>query len=181
MNCLASNFRIETTKRRVFYSFHYGNDCWRTQQIRNIGALDGNKPVSANDWEALKRTGEASVKQWINKQLKGRTCTIVLVGSQTASRPFVLYEIEKSWELGLGVLGINIHGLRDQNRRTDVKGKNPFCNVNIHGEIYPSSIIPLHDAGYEVGNYSPYTWIAENITQWIEEAIQIRKQWKPMY
>ena len=55
MNCLASNFRIETPKRRVFYSFHYGNDCWRTQQIRNIGALDGNKPVSANDWETLKR------------------------------------------------------------------------------------------------------------------------------
>ncbi len=32
--------------RRVFYSFHYVPDCWRTSQVRNIGAIEGNKPAS---------------------------------------------------------------------------------------------------------------------------------------
>ena len=39
----------------VFYSFHYDNDVFRVQQIRNMGAVDGNEPVSANDWEQVKR------------------------------------------------------------------------------------------------------------------------------
>ena len=37
-------------KRQIFYSFHYDNDVFRVQQIRNIGALEDNKPVSVNDW-----------------------------------------------------------------------------------------------------------------------------------
>ncbi len=29
----------------VFYSFHFDNDVMRVQQIRNIGAIEDNKPV----------------------------------------------------------------------------------------------------------------------------------------
>lgn len=50
-------------KRRVFYSFHYGNDSWRAGQVRNIGVLDVNSPVSSNDWEEVKRKGEDFVKK----------------------------------------------------------------------------------------------------------------------
>lgn len=38
-------------KRQVFYSFHYANDVFRVQLIRNIGAIEDNKPVSENSWE----------------------------------------------------------------------------------------------------------------------------------
>jgi len=27
--------------RRVFFSFHFGNDFWRTQQVRNMRDLEG--------------------------------------------------------------------------------------------------------------------------------------------
>ena len=37
-------------KRQVFYSFHYANDVMRTQLVRNIGAIEGNAPASANEW-----------------------------------------------------------------------------------------------------------------------------------
>jgi len=37
-------------KRQVFYSFHYDNDVFRVQQIRNIGMLEENTPVSVNEW-----------------------------------------------------------------------------------------------------------------------------------
>lgn len=50
-------------KRQVFYSFHYYNDVFRVQQIRNIGTLDENKPVSANDWEEVKQGGDESIKK----------------------------------------------------------------------------------------------------------------------
>lgn len=31
--------------RRVFYSFHYVPDNWRVSQVRNIGAIEDNKPA----------------------------------------------------------------------------------------------------------------------------------------
>ena len=42
-------------KRQIFYSFHFANDVLRVAQIRSIGALEDNKPVSANDWEEVKK------------------------------------------------------------------------------------------------------------------------------
>ena len=37
-------------KRQVFYGFHYGNEVMRVQQIRNMGVIEGNTPVSPNEW-----------------------------------------------------------------------------------------------------------------------------------
>ena len=64
-------------KRSVFYSFHYEPDNWRTSQIRNIGFVEGNKVANDNDWEKVKRSGYTAIKNWIDDQLKGRSCTIV--------------------------------------------------------------------------------------------------------
>ena len=41
--------------RRVFYSFHYDNDVFRVQQIRHMGIIDGNEPVTVNDWEEIQQ------------------------------------------------------------------------------------------------------------------------------
>lgn len=57
--------------RKVFYSFHYQPDNWRVQTIRNIGAIEGNKPCSANDWESIKAKGDDAVKKWIDSQMVG--------------------------------------------------------------------------------------------------------------
>ena len=54
------------TKRQVFYSFHFKNDSWRAGQVRNIGVVEGNTPVSSNDWEEVKRKGDDSIKRWID-------------------------------------------------------------------------------------------------------------------
>ena len=73
-------------KRRSFFSFHYKPDAWRAAQVRNMGMVDGNNPVSDNDWETITQGGDAKIKKWIADQLDGRSCTIVLVGSNTAGR-----------------------------------------------------------------------------------------------
>jgi hypothetical protein len=93
--------------RKVFFSFHFKNDFSRTQLVRNIGALDGNTVASANKWEEIKQDGDAAIKKWINTNLSGKSCLVVLVGSNTASRKWVKYEIKKAWEEGKGVLGVH--------------------------------------------------------------------------
>ena len=57
-------------KRQIFYSFHYKNDVFRVQQIRNMGVLDGNEPVSANDWETVKKGGDKAIIKWIDDNMK---------------------------------------------------------------------------------------------------------------
>lgn len=90
----------------IFFSFHYGNDVFRVQQIRNLGVVQGNEPVSVNEWEQIKRGGAASVQRWIDENMKYKRCVVVLVGSETASRPWVQYEIREAYDSRKGLFGI---------------------------------------------------------------------------
>src|SRR3989344_7128774 len=102
------------TQRQVFYSFHYKPDSWRASQVRNIGTIEGSKPASDNDWESITKSGDDAIKNWIQEQMKNRSCTIVLVGKETAGRKWINHEIVESWNAGLGVVCIYIHSLKNQ-------------------------------------------------------------------
>jgi hypothetical protein len=115
--------------RKVFFSFHFDEDFWRTQQIRNVNALEGNPLATPNAWEEVKRKGDDAIKKWIADEMAGRTCIIVLIGAQTASRPWVIYEISKAWNDGRGVLGIRINKLLNINSQPSGPGSNPFDYV----------------------------------------------------
>lgn len=162
--------------RRVFYSFNYERDNWRTSQVRNIGTIEGNRPANDNDWEEIKRGGEAAIKRWIDNQLIGRTCTVVLVGTETANRMWINHEIVNSWDKGLGVVGIYIHGLEDSNGRTSTKGQNPFGFITHSRSGYLlSSIVRCYDPpGWN--SRERYAWISRNLSEAVEEAISIRSQ-----
>lgn len=162
-------------KRQIFYSFHFKNDCWRTGQVRNIGTIEGNKPVSENDWEEVKKKGDENIKKWINDQLKYRSCTVVLIGSETSKRKWVKYEIEKSWNDGKGVLGIYIHNLKDQNQERSTKGDNPFERFTCKNGKKLSDYVKTYNPPYGADSKANYNYIAENIEDWIETAINDRK------
>jgi hypothetical protein len=161
--------------RRVFYSFHYKPDNWRASQVRNIGVIEGNKPVSDNDWEKVKKGGDKAIQNWIDDQLKGRSCTIVLIGEKTAGRKWIKYEIEKSWNSGKGVLGIYIHNLKDSDGNQANKGRNPFDDFTMkdNDKKKLSSIVKAYDPPYKTST-NVYDYISENIEEWVEEAIEIR-------
>jgi hypothetical protein len=161
--------------RRVFYSFHYVPDAWRTSQVRNIGKIEGNKSASDNDWETVTKGGDTAIKKWIDGQLDGRSCTIVLIGAETASRKWIKYEIEKSWNDGKGVLGIYIHNLKDANGKQSVKGKNPFTDFTVNGASL-STIVKAYEPPYTDSKYV-YNYISDNIEKWIEDAIAIRQKY----
>lgn len=154
-------------KRKVFYSFHFDNDVMRVHQIRNMGVIEGNTPVSPNDWETVKRVGDDAVKKWIDDNMKYKDCVVVLIGSDTASRKWVKYEICKAWNDGRGLLGIYIHNLKDPRWGTCRKGANPFESILLNNGQRLSS----HVKCYEPNDWDTYNDIAENIGQWVEEAI----------
>ncbi len=164
-------------RRRVFYSFHYDNDIHRTFQVRNIQALEDDKTISPNDWEKVKRGGRTAIKNWIDDQLKGRSCTVVLVGEQTASREWVNYEIEASWKRGKGLIGIFIHGLKDLTGSTSAKGRNPFEIHNVGESILGSSkMSSIVKCVAPNGSTSKdrYSWISNHLHSLVEEAIKTR-------
>ncbi|MCH8863545.1 MAG: TIR domain-containing protein [Proteobacteria bacterium] len=160
--------------RRIFYSFHFANDYWRTSQVRNIGVVEDNAPVSDNDWEAVKKKGDQAIKNWINDQLKGRSCTIVLVGAKTAGRKWINYEIRRSWNEGKGVVGIYIHRLKNRNGYQSQKGNNPFASFTMDRDQKKlSSIVKCYNPN-TTSSKTAYGIIANNISNWAEEAIKIR-------
>ncbi len=161
--------------RRVFYSFHYKPDNWRAAQVRNMGVIEGNVPVSDNDWETITRGGDAAIERWIADQMDGKSCTVVLIGSATAGRKWINYEIKKTWEDGKGLVGVYIHNLQDRNQQQAAKGANPFDGFTV-GQTPLCRIVKAYDPPYWRST-DVYAHIKDNITNWVEEAISIRNSW----
>lgn len=159
--------------RKVFYSFHYQRDGWRASKIRNIGVVEGNPPASDNRWEEVKRGGDAGIRRWIDEQLDNRTCTIVLIGAETADRRWVKYEIENSWNSGKGVFGIRIHKILDYNQQTSGAGANPFDGISLADGRRLSSLVKVYEPPY-VSSPDVYAHISKNLAAWIETAIADR-------
>src|SRR5436190_12690971 len=108
--------------RRSFYSFHYMPDNWRASQVRNMGVIEGNRPCSDNDWESVTRGGDAAIQRWIDEQLDGKSCVVVLIGANTANRKWINYEITKGWNTKKGVVGVHVHNLLCNERKQVAKG-----------------------------------------------------------
>jgi len=160
-------------KRQVFYSFHYIPDNWRASQVRQIGAIEGNKPASDNDWEKITRSGDSAIRKWINEQLKYRSCTVVLIGSNTAKRKWINYEIRKSWQDGKGIVGIHIYGLKNKDGYISKKGDNPFDYIKFDSGEKLSTVVKCYNpAG--TNSKDKYNWISKYLSDAVEEAIKIR-------
>ena len=71
-------------KRQVFFSFEYKKDVWRASQVRNMRKVSNDSTFSDNDWEEVKEKSDTAIKNWIDDQMKMRSCIIVLVGTTTS-------------------------------------------------------------------------------------------------
>jgi len=127
----------------VFFSFHYGRDAMRVQQILQMGALEGQTILNAQDWQSVQRRGKEAIAAWIDEQMLYKTAAIVLIGSETASRPWVQYEVRKAWNDRRSLLGVRIHGLSDPRTGTDRPGTNPFRTIHLPGGESAADHIPV--------------------------------------
>jgi hypothetical protein len=153
-------------QRKIFYSFHFANDVMRVQQVRNMGVVEGNTPVSPNVWEEVKKKGNAAIETWIDDNMKGKSCVIVLIGTDTHKRPWVEYEMKKAWKDGKAILGIHVHNLTCPNNGKCAMGKNPFDSITFkRGDTV---IVPKV---YNPKASDAYNDIANNLSIWVEAAI----------
>lgn len=158
-------------KRQVFFSFEYNKDNWRAGQVRNMGKVDNSSTFSDNDWEEVKSKTDTKIKEWIDAQMAKRSCLVVLIGATTSGRKWIDYEIRKAYELGKGIVGIYIHGLKDSDGNQTTKGSNPFYQFYIGEENKRlSNYVTCFDSSYKSSTYV-YDDIRENIEQLIEDGI----------
>jgi hypothetical protein len=148
---------------RIFFSFHLEQDLWRVNQIRNqlkcaeSGQAGFFDPVEYGRWM---REDKDTIRRRIRERIAGTSVTLVPIGSQTASRPFVQVEIEESIANRNGLLGIQIHGLEDES-----------------GEPSLSGAIPLVPPGLEFPCWI-WDWDLERLQQEIEAASRRAERWR---
>lgn len=154
--------------KSVFYSFHYDRDYWRVQQVRNMGVVEGQPLLSAQDWESVKAQGDAAIENWIAEQMAGTSAVVVLVGAETANRKWVRHEITKAWNDKRPLVGVHIHGLADNSGNTDSAGQNPF-SIPLKDGTNMSSYVPLHTPSGS-DSKSVYASISANLATWVDNA-----------
>lgn len=113
---------------RTFFSFHYERDVQRAGVVRKSSQFKENitgEWIDASLWERTKPNPSA-IRALIARALDRTSVTAVLIGSQTASRDWVQYEIEQSVSRGNGLFGIYVHNIPDFNGRTDALGRDPL-------------------------------------------------------
>lgn len=165
--------------RKVFYSFHYTPDNWRVSQVRQMGVLEGNQVVSSNKWEEVISGGDSAIEKWIDTEMSGKSCLVVLIGKSTAGRKWIDHEIIKAWNDKRGVVGLYIHNLKNVIGESTTKGSNPFGGITLdNGTKKLSSVVKAYDPPYSTSTYV-YDDIKQNLADLVEEAIEIRNSYKP--
>ena len=141
-------------------------------------------------WESVKRSGPAALKRLINDGLENTSVTCALIGSETYVRPWVRYELLKSFRRGNSLLGIHINGIKGKDQLTKPLGPNPLESVGVtfsadgqtgtlweivngkwvrYEEIdgsadYSTNVAEQYRGkGFNLSNWYPsYDWVAQN-------------------
>lgn len=122
---------------RVFFTFHYQDVIdFRANVVRNHWLTKPDREAAgfydASLWENTKNEGgDASLKRLINGGLENTSNTTILIGSATYARPWVRYEILKSFMRGNHIFGVHINSIKGKDGLTKVAGPNPLSYVGV--------------------------------------------------
>lgn len=122
--------------KRVFFSFHYQDVVdFRANVVRKHHTLKEDRDVAgyhdASIWEDAKKQGEIALKRLINSGLDQTTNTCVLIGTGTYARPWVRYELLKSFKKGNHIFGVHINSIKGKDGKTKDSGRNPLDYVGV--------------------------------------------------
>lgn len=95
-----------------------------------------------------------------------KKAVIVLIGQETASRPWVKYEIKKAWADRKPLLGVHIHGLSSMGS-VDSLGRSPFN---------PAAGIPVFDPTVlswtgGIDSKATYGKLFDNLERWSAQGV----------
>jgi hypothetical protein len=147
--------------KRVYFCFHYQDVVdFRANVVRNHWLTKPDREEAgffdASLWEEARKKGDVALKRLINSGLDGTSTTCILIGSQTYVRPWVRYEIMKSFKKGNSVFGIHINSITGKDKQTKQFGPNPLDYL---GVTYSSTGLTatLHEVAN--GQWSEYTQV----------------------
>jgi len=145
--------------RRVYFAFHFEEDIWRVNQVRNSNVVAGPDRAGfydCSEYLETKKKGDAAIAGMIDAKLIGTSVTVVLIGRFTASRPWVNYEIEQSIRRYNGLLGIFIHRLKKPASMFSTLETFPTFSVGagLYDAVFPPEI-PRVNPGVE---FPVYEW-----------------------
>jgi hypothetical protein len=188
--------------RHTYFSFHYQRDVQRAAVVRNSWVTRDRTDAGFFEnglWERAKGSGAAGIRSLIGRGMSGTSVNCVCIGHETWGRYWVRYEILKAFVEGKGILGVQVHNIRNFRRETDPAGNNPFeylgfqserdgvrLKVKFKGEWgysqdYPD-LIPWGSVAYDLGGRDNHTFStlfkvhswdaggAEELGGWIETA-----------
>jgi len=121
---------------RVFFSFHYQDVIdFRANVVRNHWLTKPDREAAgffdASIWETAKKQGDIALKRLINGGLENTTNSCVLIGSSTYARPWVRYELLKSFKRGNHLFGVHINSIKGKDTLTKLLGPNPFEYIGV--------------------------------------------------
>jgi hypothetical protein len=156
--------------RRVYFGFDYEDvsdfrangvrNHWRTKEHRNAAGF-----FDASLWEKTVSQGDLAVKRLINRGLQGTSVTCILVGSETYRRPWVRYEILKSFKKGSDILAVHINSIACKNQNTKPSGPDPLDYVAVAFSDSGLTATLYEKIG---GRWKPYYEIGGSATYMIE-------------
>lgn len=122
--------------KKVFFSFHYQDVIdFRANVVRNHWMTKPDREEAgyfdASIWESARKQGDTTLKRLINGGLENTSNTCVLVGSDTYLRPWVRYEILKSFKRGNHLFAVHINGIKGKDQETKNYGPNPLEYVGV--------------------------------------------------
>jgi hypothetical protein len=126
----------EAMANRVYFAFHYQDVIdFRANVVRNHWVTKEHRDdagyFDASLWESAKKQGSVALKRLINGGLDGTSVTCVLIGSQTFERPWVRYELLKSFKKGNKLMAVHINSITGKDQRTKSLGPNPLEHVGV--------------------------------------------------
>jgi hypothetical protein len=190
--------------RRTFFSFHYQPDNQRAQVVKQSWVTKPDRAAAgffdSSAFETKKRPNDV-LKAFLNEQLKGTSVTCVLIGAETALRPWVRYELVRSFYRGNGLFGVRVHGIRNFAQQLGNPGSNPFDMLAysvVNDRVYWKEMnngawsnyvevpsMALSDVSYDLNQehnhtfacrFPIYDWVAnkgsDNLGTWIDRAAQ---------
>ena len=150
--------------RHVFFSFHYQDVIdFRANVVRNHWTTKPDRRSAGffdkSVWETAKKDSPLAVKRLVNKAITGTSRTAVLIGTETAYRPWVRYEIFRSLFAGNQIVGVHINGIKGRDQRTKAKGPSPFVALGLYYSDDGQKVTPCHLSGgswHEFTEHPPY-------------------------
>jgi MTH538 TIR-like domain (DUF1863) len=121
---------------RVFFSFHYQDVIgFRANVVRNHWLTKVDREAAgffdASIWETAKKDGDIALKRLINGGLENTSNTCVLIGTSTYARPWVRYELLKSFKRGNHLFGVHINSIKGRDGLIKAAGANPLQYIGV--------------------------------------------------